>query len=444
MLRITSDRRVPGGGRVARLTPSRPRPQIAAMTLPHHGPRISRVLALALAGIAVGCASNDASPAAATLVELASPAAAPSGEPFLSTDAHGVVHLSWLAPSADSTVALRYSSLAGDTWSPATTIAQRRDFFVNWADFPSVQATHDGALIAHWLQRSTGGKYSYDVLIAHSADSGRSWSPGTPLNRDGLPAEHGFVAIWTPPSGGAEAAWLDGRGTASGDSSARSMSVYSTTIGADGTLGEERALDRRTCDCCQVAATITASGPVVAYRDRSADEVRDIAVVRRVGDGWSEPALVHADNWQIAACPVNGPALASRGDTVVIAWFTGAQDTARVRVAYSSDAGAHFAAPVRVDGGLPAGRVDVEALDDGSAAVSWLERTDSASAEVRMRRVRRDGSMGKPIVVARSVGARASGFPKIARQGDALIVAWTDVGEGSRVRVARLPLAALP
>ncbi len=64
---------------------------------------------------------------------------------------------------------------------------------------------------------------------------------------------------------------------------------------------------------------MTARGPVVAYRDRSVDEVRDIAVVRRVNGTWTTPAVVHDDHWQIAACPVNGPALASRGDTVVIA-----------------------------------------------------------------------------------------------------------------------------
>jgi hypothetical protein len=400
---------------------------------------------LALTGASLGACARAEQPALANaLAELTSPAAAPSGEPFLSTDASGVVHLSWLAPSADSSVALRYASFDGDVWTPPTTIAQRRDFFVNWADFPSVQATRDGALIAHWLQRRPGGKYSYDVILARSSDSGRTWSTGSVLHRDGVAAEHGFVAIWTPPEGGAEAAWLDGRGVASSDSTAHSTAVFTTSITADGTLGDENSLDSRTCDCCQVAATLTTSGPVVAYRDRSADEVRDIAVVRRVGGTWTAPQRVHDDNWQIAACPVNGPSLASRGDTVVIAWFTGAQDTARVRVAYSTDAGAHFEAPVRVDGGMPAGRVDVEALDDGSAAVSWLERTDSATAEVRVRRVRRDGTLGQPVVLARSVGARASGFPRLARQGDALIVAWTDVGAQPRVRVARFALAALP
>ncbi|MEP7382307.1 MAG: sialidase family protein [Gemmatimonadota bacterium] len=416
------------------------RPQLLARPQLRSSAVAAAVLGLAL----LSCAQPEARTGASALVELPSPAGTQSGEPFLSSDRSGGVHLSWLERTGDSTFALRYSSLAGDQWAPPATIAERGDFFVNWADFPSVQATAEGTLIAHWLQRRPGGKYSYDVMLARSSDSGRRWSPGTVLNRDGVAAEHGFLAMWMPSSGGAEAAWLDGRGSASPDTAQRAMSVYTTSIAADGSLGDEQPLDRRTCDCCQVAATLTPSGPVVAYRDRTADDVRDIAVVRRVGGVWTEPQVVHHDDWQIAACPVNGPALASRGDTVVIAWFTGAQDTARVRVAYSTDAGAHFGPPVRIDGGMPAGRVDVEALDDGSAAVSWLERSDSASAEVRLRRVRSDGSMGAPMVLARSAGARASGFPRITRQGNALIVAWTDTGDESRVRVARFPLAALP
>ena len=209
-------------------------------------------------------------------------------------------------------------------------------------------------------------------------------------------------------------------------------------------VGQEFELDQRSCDCCQVAAAMTARGPVVAYRDRTTDEVRDIAVVRRVDGAWTAPAIAHHDGWRIAGCPVNGPALAARGETVVLAWFTGAQDTARVRVAFSVDAGATFAPPQRIDGGTPAGRVDVELLDDGSAAVSWLERTDSVSAEVRLRRVRSNATLGTPVVLARSSGVRASGFPKLARAGDMLYAAWTQPGDTARVHVARFLLSALP
>jgi len=406
---------------------------------------MNRLLRYVLLVSALGCTpSDDDPPETPALSELPSPAATFSGEPFVTADASDNIHLSWLEKSGDSTYALRYSRLAGETWGPTRTIATRSDFFINWADFPSVTPTSDGRLVAHWLQRSAGGKYTYDVMVSHSANGGETWTAGQLLHRDGMAAEHGFVAVWPVANGGVEAAWLDGRGTVGRDPAHRAMHLATTSIAADASLGEEHLLDLRVCDCCQVAAALTARGPVVAYRDRSEGEIRDIAMVRRVEGTWTAPTTVHDDNWQIAACPVNGPAVDARGDTVVAAWFTGAQDTARVRVAYSLDAGASFGPPQRIDAGNPAGRVDVILLDDGSAAVSWLERTDSVVAEVRVRRVRADGTSGAPVTLARSMGARASGFPRIARRGDALVVAWTQAGDSARVRLAQYRLGALP
>jgi hypothetical protein len=141
---------------------------------------------------------------------------------------------------------------------------------------------------------------------------------------------------------------------------------------------------------------------------------------------------------------VNGPAVAARGDEVAVAWFTGAGGVPLVNVAFSGDAGAAFSAPVQVDDGNPAGRVDALLLADGSALVTWLERTAGGQAEVRARRVwaPADGSPGRSgpaATVATSSDARASGFPRMAALADgSLLVAWTDAGEaGTRVRVAR-------
>jgi hypothetical protein len=208
-------------------------------------------------------------------------------------------------------------------------------------------------------------------------------------------------------------------------------------------LGREDALDVRTCDCCQIAATVTPSGPVVAYRDRTEDEIRDIAVVRQVDGKWTSPSVVHDDGWHIEACPVNGPALASRGDTVAIAWFTGAQDTARVRVAFSTDGGARFGAPVRIDGGTPAGRVGITLDANGDAIVSWLERVPPEDAAVRVRRVSRSGQLGAALTVSRTKAARASGFPRIVRLGNALVAAWTVPGDTARVMLGRVALGSL-
>jgi hypothetical protein len=394
----------------------------------------------ACAALVAGACTRDA-PLVAAIEPLASPAGPASGEPNLAVDARGRVHMTWLEKASDSTTALRYAALAGGAWSAPRTIAERSDFFVNWADFPSVFAAPSGRLIVHWLQRSANGKYTYDVRIAQSSDDGATWSPPAVLNRDAVPAEHGFASLFGADGDSVEAVWLDGRNTTD-STKPRAMQLANTRIAADGGYGVEQMLDTRICDCCQTAAAMTSRGPVVVYRDRSPDEVRDVAIVRRLNGVWTEPSLVHADNWEIAACPVNGPAVAARGDTVVVAWFTGAGDTARVQAAFSRDAGATFAAPIRVDDGTPGGRVDVELDAGGRAIVSWLENTGGERAEVRLRDVALSGRASPSVTVALSSAKRPSGFPRMVRAGGDLVIAWTQPGDPARIRVAKARLTS--
>ena len=95
---------------------------------------------------------------------MASPAGGDSAEPFLSAS-EDAVYLSWLQRTEGSYHELRFSTLAGHGWNDASLVAGGDDFFVNWADFPSLCALPDGTLVAHWLQKSSAGTYSYDVVI---------------------------------------------------------------------------------------------------------------------------------------------------------------------------------------------------------------------------------------------------------------------------------------
>ena len=150
--------------------------------------------------------------------------------------------------------------------------------------------------------------------------------------------------------------------------------------------------------------------------------------------------MVHQDNWLIDGCPVNGPSVAVAGENLAVAWFTGAGDEPRVKVAFSTDDGASFGAATVIDGGNPAGRVAVVGLRDGSALVTWLERTGGEGAEVRVRRVRSDGSMSESVSLTTSSSSRASGFPQMVQAPDgSLVMAWTDVSvRPSQVRVTRI------
>lgn len=373
---------------------------------------------------------------------LPTPAGVGSGEPNLAAGDDGRVYLSWLEPQSDSVHALRFAVLDGGEWSPARTIAQGDDWFVNWADFPSIVALPDGRLAAHYLQRSPRAEvgYHYDVRIVQSSDGGETWSEPVAPHRDGVPAEHGFVSLFRAEGDSLGAIWLDGRKSSDEFGGTHEMTLRYTTIAADGGAGEEVEIDGRICDCCQTSVAHTASGPVVVYRDRTGDEIRDIYISRMIDGAWTAGRPVHDDGWEIAACPVNGPSVAAEGDRVAVAWFTAARDSARVLVAFSEDGGATFAQPTRVDGGDPAGRVDVELLPDGGALVSWIERTGGEAAEVRIRTVAPDLRMSEPVAVAVSSGQRASGFPRMLRSGDDIVFAWTEPGEPSRVRVARARL----
>lgn len=399
------------------------------------------IVLVAAPAVLASCASDSRDDTTTTAASIASPAGPGSAEPSLSVAGDGRVFMSWLEESS-SGHALRFAVLEGEQWSPPRTIREGDDFFVNWADFPSIEVLDGGRLAAHWLQRNGSGTYAYGVRISQSEDGGQTWSTPVMPHRDSSQTEHGFVAMW-PESGQLGAVWLDGRNfTKDGHDTANEMMLLSTTIAPDGTLGPEARLDERTCDCCQNSAAMTSEGPVVAYRNRSADEIRDIYVARRIGDQWTPGAPVHADNWRIDACPVNGPSIVASGRRVAVAWFTAANDSARVKVAFSDDAGATFAAPVRVDEGAPAGRVDIALLPDGDALVVWIERTGGDTAAVRTRRVHRSGRTGETSTIAASSAARASGFPRMALSDSNVVFAWTVPGKPSSVRVARASIGS--
>ena len=117
--------------------------------------------------------------------------------------------------------------------------------------------------------------------------------------------------------------------------------------------------------------------------------------------------------------------LSARGRDVAAAWFTVKNDQGQAYAAFSSDAGRTWGMPIRLDDAGSLGRVDVELLDDSSAVASWVEYAEGRS-DFRFRRVERSGARSAPINVAGVSGGQASGYPRIARSGNELILAWTD------------------
>lgn len=383
-----------------------------------------------------------------TFTEIPSPAGA-GGEPNLFVSADGQAYLSWIGYPNDSTDVLYFSKLESGQWGQAKKIAEGTNWFVNWADFPSLAVFHGQAdhLAAHWLQMSAEGTYDYDVRIAQTSDGGKSWGAAFIPHSDGIAAEHGFVTLLPLENGRMLAVWLDGRNSkghgnhdAGGHGHGGAMTLRSAEFDTSGQLYTETELDERVCDCCQTDAVLTDSGPIVIYRDRSEDDIRDISMVKYKNGAWTKPRPIYSDNWEIKGCPVNGPAIAAQGQSVAIAWYTAANNQPRVKVILSSDGGDSFTEPFVIDDGSPLGRVDVVWSGEKTAIVSWLEELPDGG-EIRLAKVTAEGKTGDSMIATKTGVSRQSGFPILERRGEEFLLVWTSVeGAESTVRSMSITL----
>lgn len=413
-----------------------------------------RSRAKARAGVAAFCtialgataASIITTAAQSPVTALETPSGAGSNTYAMATGADGKTYLVWIEPAEPrGHHALKFSRFDGQAWQAPREIARGNNWFVNWADHPSLTALPDGTLVAHWLV-NTGrkqGSYGYGIRVARSTDEGATWST---VFEDGMKNVSDYAGFLTfaPREGGADAIYLnplkpDEDAPAGGHEVEHVKTLAAVSFGTDGSVKGQQVVDADVCSCCMTDIAHTSSGPVAVYRDHRPGEIRDIAIVRQVNGRWTEPRTVHADGWMIPGCPTNGPAVAARGQRVAVAWFTAAKDTPRLKMAFSEDGGATFGDPVVIDDGRPVGWPDVVMLEDGATLVSWLERRGEGVGEVLVRRVSPGRAPGPPIVVAQSVSGRATGVPHMARVGDRVLVAW----RRDRVLTASVPIAAI-
>lgn len=390
----------------------------------------SALFGLVFLSFLINCQNNQ------TIQKISTPCKL-GGEPNLHITKDGKAMLSWVEYLNDTTDVLAFSTLSSGEWSAPQIIAKGTDWFVNWADFPSIVAYTENSnqLAAHWLQKSAGGTYDYDVHIAQSTDGGKNWNPSFVPHTDGISAEHGFVSMLPVDNGKIFATWLDGRYTKTENSSdghdhegqGGAMTLRGAFFNTAGGLTGEIELDNKVCDCCATSAALTQNGVIVAYRDRSDAEIRDISIVRQIGKDWTRPRPIHSDNWEIAGCPVNGPKIIADGQSkVAVAWYTMANDTPKVQIAISTDAGANFSQAIGIDDGNPLGRVDL-VFDNDDLIISWLEKIDTENATIRVAKVKQDGVIEKKMTVTQTSTARSSGFPILEKLGKQLIVAWTEI-----------------
>lgn len=376
------------------------------------------------------------------------PAGSGSRYPNLYVDNTGQMYMSWLVNIEEDIHAIQYTTYRDGRWTEPKTVQIDTDFFVNWADFPSVVGLDGTETAAHWLKKIEGGPYAYNVQVNFFNEETNRWDEPVTPHQDGTPTEHGFVSLEPIDSETVLAVWLDGRETVGradeeyADTS-KSMTIRSAEITKSGEISNRQVIENTVCDCCQTDLARTEDGYVAVYRGRSADEIRDIKIARynRESGRWSEPVTVHDDGWQIMACPVNGPRVVANGNRVAVAWFTAEGNDPRVLVATSNDGGQTFSEPIQMpeSESRVLGRVDLVMTEEGDMYVSWMQEFEG-NGYVMMSEVTPDNSVSEPQTVGITDSSRSSGFPRLALVDQSLIFAWTQTEPILRIRTAQVDI----
>ena len=338
---------------------------------------------------------------------------------------NGSLSLTWISSDEDMNAELNFRKYKDEEWTSPQKIAIGSDWFVNWADFPTHAISGDQVLTSY-LKKSASGTYTYDVFLSLQKLSGEKVKEDFILNTDGFKAEHGFVSIVAKDDEGFFITWLDGRNTVikDADGNHRPMTIRFAEITNNGDIINEAELDASVCDCCQTSITNTDKGPIVVYRDRSEEEVRDIYVTRKLDNVWEAPVTVNNDGWIIYGCPVNGPKAISNSNHIAVSWFTASEGKPTVNLSFSESYGASFGEPIKINDSDAIGRVDVAFLNPKEVIVSYMEG-DGFDTYLRIKKVSIDREVSRPITISKIDGGRNTGVPQLEIYNNEIFIVWT-------------------
>jgi len=371
--------------------------------------------------------------------ELDLPVAGFSQQHHLAKTADEHLIVSWVETDAETSTA-KFAVLEDGGWSIPLAVVQVKG---KLADPPVVIGLSDGSLAAAWMPYRQGAtdRYAADILLARSIDGGLSWSPALKPYGDAARIYDAQMSLAALPDARLALVWTDMRHAShdpAADKKTNRYQLMASVIDKNWQASPEIVLDDDVCSCCRSYTDAQGEQLVTVYRDHATGEIRDISAVRWQAGGNPQIANVHADGWVIGGCPSNGPSIDLTPTAGVAAWFTAADGKGRVKLAFSTDQGAHFNSPIELDADA-SGYTNALLLDDGSALVSWRGR-NGPDDELRVAKVTSKGKISRQTTVYRgSFPKWPSKYLALARVGKQAFVAWTDPLQ-KKVRLVSLSL----
>ena len=348
-----------------------------------------------------------------------------SMSPYISTSDSGITTINWLEPS-DSGYAIKFAKY-NNTWDEHKIVAQGNNWFINWADFPSLIHMNDDNYAAHWLIKSSSDRYAYDTQASISKDGGDTWSNPIIVNQDGTPTEHGFASLYRDGDN-LGLIYLDGRkmiNEMTADPNDTGMTLRATSINLETKIISEQLIDGLVCECCQTNIAKSSQGPIGIYRNRTEDEIRDIYITKKINGKWMPGKLLHKDDWNISGCPVNGPSIHADINNVSVGWFTAANDNPVIKLTKSSDHGNTFSTPYEIGLNSAVGHVNITVDRNDNTWMIWHKKISNGAVALMLSMLEDKTNQLSEMIIDETGNIPRYSVPQITNHNDEIIMAWT-------------------
>jgi hypothetical protein len=248
--------------------------------------------------------------------------------------------------------------------------------------------------------------YTGWIRMLRSTDGGASFAAPFTVHADTQEITHRFESIAFDGSGALHTLWIDKRDIQAVGKSYVGAAIYQN-VSLDGghSFGPDIKVADHSCECCRIALTQGPEGQLRAlWRHVFGANTRDHAFANVSTPAPNTFRRASYDEWQIQACPHQGPGLARAGtsarDGYHAVWFGSRKekgvDVAAVRYGRLAEDGQPLAATVRPLPDAQAEHADVASLGDKVAVVwrsfqgketslkAWLSHDGGKTFEVRL------------------------------------------------------------
>lgn len=241
--------------------------------------------------------------------------ARPPQQPQLAVDSERVVHAVY---GMGDDIYYQQSTDEGRSFSNPVRIDIQRIVSLGMRRGPRIAASK-GALCITVIGGLQGKGRDGDLVALVSSDGGTSWSPSIRVNDVESSAREGLHAMAAGPNGQLVCAWLDLR---------HGKTEIMASVSHDGGRSWNknvlvyRSPDGSVCECCHPSVCFDEGGTIYVQWRNSLGGNRDMFVAgsSTAGETYDEAEMLGAQHWKLAACPMDGGALAASNGQLISVW----------------------------------------------------------------------------------------------------------------------------